>query len=574
MSKLQDFLFGKANEIQKNRLLLEWLGDDAKRNELYRELRAHGCPVLPFRSVTSADSTSAGEKTAYLLSSFADVSLALRSPSVAPYAALDSGGRFMLGLDDPVEHQAQHDRAARALRYQTREVDAAVAEAVRIGMLRPLKIRDLDLVDVAEECALRFVEILFGLTTEIHVDLKLAMRAAYTRLTFQIIGRHFDASDGQPPRDSPQSLQIRADLEKFIRAAADPDTRSAETLSAGKRVGEPHETVVDRLATDRATGNPELVFVALGLMAGTIGNIISSVCIVMEDLLARANGNIDEAIAAARDPDPAKLGALIDQCLLDNPPAPFLARRTVENIRMPELQLGLGVRPAFTIPAGSDLLLAMGGESTHALRFGGHLDDASYPHRCIGPHLAWPLVREIVRQVVLLPGLARVVDPATGHAKRLQKRWGAMCMPFPLQYQRDRRLNQQPLHVVLPIKAPVAENALKLELLTQAGAHIVEDSLKSSRHVHFAWFNLVDNRTKLAMSTVYDGDIDAYVEYFALEVPLFDKQFDYLDVDLPRPIRKYPKQFVEVIKKYNQAPLGQYFFSAYPLQGVAGIEQP
>ena len=214
-------------------------------------------------------------------------------------------------------------------------------------------------------------------------------------------------------------------------------------------------------------------------------------------------------------------------------------------------------------------------------------------HQCVGQHLAWPLIYEVVRQVLLLPGLAQKIqsdipDPdddepsepnekiesENGEPAQLKKIWGAMARPYKLRYQRDRRLNQQPLFVVLPIKEPVQENARKLEALTQAGAHIVEQSLAESGIVHFAWFALIEfeNRTCLALSTVYDGDFDAYVEHFASKVPLFDKQFEFLDVKQPTPITQHPKEFVEIIRKYNRAPLAKYFFSAYPLVSVAEVK--
>jgi hypothetical protein len=101
----------------------------------------------------------------------------------------------------------------------------------------------------------------------------------------------------------------------------------------------------------------------------------------------------------------------------------------------------------------------------------------------------------------------------------------------------------------------------------------VERALMDARNVHFAWFGLVENETHLAMYTVYDGDFDAYVEHFALKVPLFDEQFRYLDGAPPTPIRLHPKEFVDMIRKYNREPLGGYFYSAYPQAGVAGILQ-
>ena len=104
-----------------------------------------------------------------------------------------------------------------------------------------------------------------------------------------------------------------------------------------------------------------------------------------------------------------------------------------------------------------------------------------------------------------------------------------------MQFQRARRLNQQPLHLVLPIKEPVAENAEKLLQLLQAGAPVVEEALDKRKHVHSAYFMLVENDTHLSMMTVYDGDFDAYVEHFAIDVPLFDEQLKYLKDAPPLP---------------------------------------
>jgi hypothetical protein len=259
---------------------------------------------------------------------------------------------------------------------------------------------------------------------------------------------------------------------------------------------------------------------------------------------------------------------MADEAMRLRPPAPFLARTAAR-----EMHFGAREGADTVAPAGAHLLLAMGADTPvdADLVFGGASKDAGFPHSCVGRHLALPLIHETLHQVLRLPGLARDIDPATQRPKPLVKHWGAICESFPLRFQRDRRLNQQPLCVVLPIKAPVAENALKLQALTRAGAPVVERALMDAQNVHFAWFGLVENGTHLAMYTVYDGDFDAYVEHFALRVPLFDEQFKYLEGAPPTPIRLYPKEFVDMIRKYNRDPLGGYFYSAYPQVGVASI---
>jgi hypothetical protein len=355
--------------------------------------------------------------------------------------------------------------------------------------------------------------------------------------------------------------------------------------------------VLEKLAKDPGDFSAEMQRVILtGLIAGAIGNVRAAVPIVINDFFRRREGLpplIDEAQSAARAKDTAGLDKLIRGALIRNPPAGFLARTSCDF--QPE---GEEKPPTFReqrIPQGAHVLLALGAKPDKAedaepneaqeanphrapgadpdyqLVFGG--PEEKFMHQCVGEHLAKPLIREIVRQVLLLPGLSQSVD-ASGEPIPLTKEWGVMSKEYMLRYQRDRRLNQQPLFVVLPIKEPVAENVKILEALTRAGAHIVQQSLAESGIVHFAWFAIIEKKGKpcLALSTVYDGDFDAYVEYFATQVPLFDKQFEYLDVQQRTPIAQYPKEFVENIRRYNEAPLAKYFFSAYPTTSVADIE--
>jgi hypothetical protein len=171
----------------------------------------------------------------------------------------------------------------------------------------------------------------------------------------------------------------------------------------------------------------------------------------------------------------------------------------------------------------------------------------------------------------LLPGLSQVIDPVSGKPEKLKKRWGAICESYPMQFQRDRRLNLHPLHLVLPIKKPIKENAKNLLQLMQAGAPLIEEALNKKKHVHSAYFMLVENETHLSMMTIYDGDLDAYVEHFAIDVPLFDEQLKYLEGAPRTPTSKFPKEFVEWIKQHNRAPFGGYFYSAYPTVTVADL---
>lgn len=569
MTPKLDAFHNAAGELARNRLIAGWIEDDAERAAFYAELRGAGCPTLRFRSMQLADWQSADQRAGdvFLVSAYDDVARALKQGSVAPYSELDSGGQFMLGLDDRRTHDAQRLQAMHALAFTAQEIGDAAREAVRLALVLPLKNAEFDVArGVANQAAVHYVQLLFGMPLVEQVELDLALNATYERLSFQIVGRHIALDSGLKPRGSVRSRKLRADLKAVVRRIGSRGLSDTE-----RRCGAPEKSAMTRLSALQRGDGDDLFVVAMGLMAGTIGNITAAVAIAIEHFFTTPAGNagrlLDQARCAAQARDDKRLGQLISDALADKPPAPFLTRKVSNGL---DLRWHDG-RAEHRVPDGATLLLALGVESGRALRFGGSVDDDLFPHRCVGQHLAMPLIVETVREVLRLPGLDRIYDPATGAPRPLEKRWGAVCSRLDLQYQRDRRMNQRPLHVVLPIKPPYAENAAKLTLLTQAGAHIVEDALGPSRHVHFAWFNIVNGGTHLAMSTVYDGDFHAYVEYFALKVPLFDKQFDYLDVDLPRPIRDYPKEFVEVIRKYNQDPLGGYFFSAYPSVPTARI---
>jgi hypothetical protein len=87
--------------------------------------------------------------------------------------------------------------------------------------------------------------------------------------------------------------------------------------------------------------------------------------------------------------------------------------------------------------------------------------------------------------------------------------------------------------------------------------------------VHFAWFNLQNNDSELALHTVFDGDFDAYIEHFAVQIgPLFDQLLEHIQHASPRPVAEFPKEFVDTIRRFHQAPVGGYFYSAHPLRTV------
>ncbi|MFI4926233.1 MAG: hypothetical protein ACHP7E_00915 [Burkholderiales bacterium] len=574
-SRLQRIV-NERNPLAQNRLLFRSLQHDARRAKLYRELRAAAFPALQFKSILRAGGAAIWPtQDVYLLSAKQDIELALQQGSVKPYSELDSGGKFMLGVDAPKPplgggapdpHGEQRDAAEKALEFKEGDIERSVQEALARTMVLAERLGEFDLVtDVAEQAALRLMSLLFGIPAKAYLELELGMRATYTRLTFQIIGRHFVENDGLMPPDSRQAVELKAKLEQVaLHAAQGKDF--PEFWDPDVSVGNASEA----LAGTYGKSAEMTKVVILGLIAGTVGNVASAVANTM-DFFSRETCQgellVDRATrAATSDAKPLELDALVDLALTWRPPAPFLTRVTRSPMKVTGIESDL--------PAGTTLLLAMGADvpCDLSLVFGGALADSSYAHSCIGRHLALPLVRETVRQVLRLPGLARVIDAATGRPKPLVQQWGAACISFPMRYARARRMNQQPLFLSLKIKEPVAQNAAILKELTRVGAPVVERALAEANNVHFAWFGLIKEDTHLFMYTVYDGDFDAYVEHFAMKVPLFNEQFRFLEGAPPTPVRDYPREFVEFLRKNNNAPLGGYFYSAYPGAGVADIQ--
>jgi hypothetical protein len=199
---------------------------------------------------------------------------------------------------------------------------------------------------------------------------------------------------------------------------------------------------------------------------------------------------------------------------------------------------------------------------------------AGAPHWCAGQALAWPLIVEIVRRVMGLPGLAERLDPEDASVIGLKKRWGFACESYPLTHQRERRVAQGSLNVAMRLKAPVHESAVRVREVIRAGAPLIEQALRGARHVHFAWFELIEADTVLVLHTVYDGPFSAYIQHFALKVgDLFDSLFECIEHPPPMPVDKFPNEFAAHIQRYDRGPAAGYFFSAYPRTEVAAIQR-
>jgi cytochrome P450 len=583
-----------------NHRLFSILSDNAQRSQLYQELLAQP-QVLSFtsRADTKFRSTDDGNseyhQTVHLLTQRAHIEQALTDTvrfSNAPYLALGSG-TFMLGLDKDKptpatdEHLAQRKLAMQAFRFSPATIAVLSGVAYQAASTLPLKSRYFDLALLAEQAALRFVGFMFGFAQSDIALLERTTRLAYAGMGYQMYARHFVTSPGTLLEASAGMGALLVRVAQLIDLYQHPIGRTE--VDEAKAIGDELEElqafhpalasfkpVLKGLAENPGGfSGTELAAIVVGSIAGIVGNVQASVSIAISQFFEL--GLLHDAQHA---PDSATLQNMVMEALRLQPPAPFLPRKALCDSPFAD-QLG------HQIKAGDIVILAVGAATRqgahgplHRYRPGTTGDDPlifggptgatpDYLHQCLGKHIALPLITTVVQQVLALPGLDRVLDNRTGEPQALTKRWGFNCDSFPLQFTVDKVLIQQSLNVVMPIKTPLAVHAEMVKKIIAYGAPRIQLRLEQSRHVHFAWFNLQNNDSELALHTVFDGDFDAYIEHFAVHIgPLFDQLLEHIQHASPRPVAEFPKEFVDTIRRFHQPPVGGYLYSAHPLQTV------
>ena len=640
---------GKHNEA--NRQLLAWLSDDQLRGKLYREMISDQ-RVLEFPSFADAHAAQAGapgytpvyHQPAYLLACREHVSQAFTDTvafSNAPFRELGSG-TFMLALDKGPDHDEQRQFALTYMKLVQPQSLALSSVAFQAAAALPLKSRRFDLADLAEQVALRYIGFLFGFAQSDHLLLQSTMRKAYRGLSYQMMARHFVFEAGtvlEAGHGMAALLNRVTELIGMFRKpigqaqideieAMDRELVELRGIEVDARPGEfplkDFVPVLRRLAKQPVAGvkpdysTTELGIIAVGLIAGAIGNIQASICIALQEFFRfDSPARFEQLQQLARDawlenPEmaaPSALDAWVMEALRLNPPAAFLPRQAVKDITLKGPN-----GTSHVIPAGSLILLGVGGatrdfeatrgempaqDQTHAddqfhvppaqgadatmgcphsrsggLIFGGRLTDEAYFHSCVGQNIAMSVVMHTVRQVLILPGLAQSLNPRTGQPFGLSKLWGYNCLSYPMEFKRSAILRHSSLNVMMKVKSPTAEHAEALKQIIMAGAPRIEKALRDSRHIHFAWFMFLENDSMLALHTIYDRDFDSYIEHFALEVgPLFDRLFQHIEDAPPLPVKDFPREFVDTIRRFDRPPAANYLFSAYPEAEAAAIIQ-
>ena len=572
----------------RNQILREWISDDQHRNRLFKMLKDHGSGeyVFPSRDASPRESDGLGldvprpepvfdHKDVTLVTDRARIEEMLLNKdgkySSRVYAEL-GGGNFMLALDPQRTTVHTEQRKAYGQCFPGRSDIQQICElsylSCQAAAILSLRAPEFDLALFAEQAALRFCQKLMGYALADYPLLEAAIRAGYAGLVYQVLGRHFVTDPTAIPAAKAGMARLVKRTSALIDAYHDGDE---DELKGTKDLALPRgfEPVMWKLGSRiRGDMNSEQrAILVAGAALGTVGNVQAAVCIAVKHFFhsgARFQRVRQLAMADRKPRASSELEEWKTQirgALRDNPPIPFLPRLEIDSN-------GVRVR---------EYLLALGGGTNGGSGSGG--DDplvwglpTEAPHWCLGKELAWPLIVEIVRLVMQLPALEERLDPEDASVVGLKKRWGFACESYPLTHQRVRRVAQSSLNVAMRLRSPVKDSADRVREIIRAGAPRIEEALRDARHVHFAWFELIEADTVLVLHTVYDGPFAPYIEHFALKTgDLFDKLFECIESPPPMPVDKFPNEFVAHIQRYDRTPALGYFFSAYPNNEVAHI---
>jgi Dyp-type peroxidase family len=334
---------------------------------------------------------------------------------------------------------------------------------------------------------------------------------------------------------------------------------------------------------------PTIVRNVIGLINGMIDNINVFLTNAMAELLSRPE--LADAVKAAQDDDIPLLRRYLWEALRFNA-YPFALPRKCRTRHV----LGAGTSRETPIPAGKRVFAVIGsammdeavmGEPSHFnlerpeeqyLYFG----PGSDIHVCVGKALAEMILVEMAKPLLHLEGIRR----ADGPAGELQYEEG-LLKGFTVVFGRQARAGrskalpssqlpqpservQHPLTAIMTIKQPVEVHANALKQLLAEKFTIVEALLDRVGTVHFARFVFLDNDSKLALITTYDGSFDNYIKnYIELAGELFDAMLVHMEDAPPLPVRQYRQEFIDYVQRVDAA--SPAFYSAYRTLTVQNI---
>ena len=139
-----------------------------------------------------------------------------------------------------------------------------------------------------------------------------------------------------------------------------------------------------------------------------------------------------------------------------------------------------------------------------------------------------------------------------------------------------RKMVQSPLTLIMTIRSPEDFQALNARILEiQAPPpekNLIWIALDKLRIVHFARFVFLENNTKLAIITTYDGSFEDYLNEFIDEIgDIFNALLQHMDGAPPLPIQQNRSAFQDYVKANDLGGI-EPFYSAYPQATVLDIQ--
>jgi hypothetical protein len=134
---------------------------------------------------------------------------------------------------------------------------------------------------------------------------------------------------------------------------------------------------------------------------------------------------------------------------------------------------------------------------------------------------------------------------------------------------------QSPLTLIMTIKSPEAYGELKalLDRIQSAppDKNPIWVALEKLQNVHFARFVFLENNTKLAVITTYDGTFEDYIGDFTREIgDVFNELLKRMTGAPPLPVQQNAKQFLDYVRANDLRGI-EPFYSAYPKATVLDI---
>lgn len=135
---------------------------------------------------------------------------------------------------------------------------------------------------------------------------------------------------------------------------------------------------------------------------------------------------------------------------------------------------------------------------------------------------------------------------------------------------------QSPLTLVMKIKSDADYQQLN-GLLTHIqglppGQNPIWMALNKLANVHFARFVFLENNTRLAVITTYDGTFEDYINEFIDSIgDVFNALLAHMQDAPPLPVQQHRAEFMAYVKA-NDLRAIEPFYSAYPAATVLDIQ--